>query len=37
LYDGPVDCLKKLYRANGLAGVFKGQLATVWRDGVGYG
>ncbi len=37
LYAGPVDCVRKLYAANGLRGVFKGQLATVWRDGVGYG
>lgn len=37
LYAGPIDCVRKLYAANGIAGVFKGQLATVWRDGVGYG
>ncbi len=37
LYSGPLDCVKKLYAANGVAGVFKGQMATIWRDGVGYG
>lgn len=37
LYNGPLDCVKKLYAANGVAGVFKGQLSTIWRDGVGYG
>ncbi|KAJ9106795.1 hypothetical protein QFC20_003979 [Naganishia adeliensis] len=37
LYNGPLDCIKKLYAANGIAGVFKGQLSTIWRDGVGYG
>ncbi|KAJ9123385.1 hypothetical protein QFC22_001584 [Naganishia vaughanmartiniae] len=37
LYNGPLDCVRKLYAANGLAGVFKGQVSTIWRDGVGYG
>ncbi|CAD6569635.1 MAG: hypothetical protein TREMPRED_005358 [Tremellales sp. Tagirdzhanova-0007] len=37
LYDGPLDCAVKLYRAAGLGGVFKGQVSTMWRDGLGYG
>lgn len=37
LYKGPLDCVKKLYQGNGIAGVFKGQVPTLWRDGVGYG
>jgi solute carrier family 25 carnitine/acylcarnitine transporter 20/29 len=37
LYNGPLDCVKKLYQANGIAGIYKGQVSTIWRDGVGYG
>lgn len=37
LYNGPLDCARKLYAQNGIAGVFKGQVATMWRDGLGYG
>lgn len=37
LYNGPLDCVRKLYAQAGLAGIFKGQVPTVWRDGVGYG
>ena len=37
LYNGPLDCAVKLYKRGGLAGVFKGQVSTMWRDGVGYG
>ena len=37
LYNGPLDCARKLWAAKGLGGVFKGQVATMWRDGLGYG
>lgn len=37
LYDGPLDCAKKLYAREGLKGVFKGQVPTILRDGIGYG
>ncbi|EJT48906.1 hypothetical protein A1Q2_08033 [Trichosporon asahii var. asahii CBS 8904] len=37
LYNGPLDCVRKLYGQGGLPGVFKGQAATMLRDGVGYG
>jgi len=37
MYQGPLDCAKKLYRAHGIKGIFQGQVPTVWRDGVGYG
>lgn len=37
LYAGPLDCVRKLYALGGLPGVFKGQAATMLRDGVGYG
>lgn len=37
LYSGPLDCARKLYGTAGIAGVFKGQVSTIWRDGLGYG
>lgn len=37
LYSGPWACAVALYRQGGLAGVFKGQVSTIWRDGLGYG
>lgn len=37
LYEGPLDCAMKLYRANGLRGIFQGQVPTIWRDGLGSG
>ncbi|WOO76719.1 putative mitochondrial carrierc [Vanrija pseudolonga] len=37
LYNGPLDCARKLWAHGGPRGLFKGQVATMWRDGVGYG
>ncbi|WVF67581.1 hypothetical protein IAT40_002339 [Kwoniella sp. CBS 6097] len=38
VYAGPADCAVKLYKnGGGLKGIFKGQVPTMWRDGVGYG
>ncbi|UOH83011.1 hypothetical protein LQV05_005724 [Cryptococcus neoformans] len=38
MYNGPLDCAIKLYKSGGgLKGVFKGQVPTMLRDGVGYG
>ncbi|GMK53699.1 hypothetical protein CspeluHIS016_0102850 [Cutaneotrichosporon spelunceum] len=37
LYNGPLDCVRKIFAQNGLPGVFKGQVSTVCRDGFGYG
>ncbi|WWC90590.1 uncharacterized protein L201_005526 [Kwoniella dendrophila CBS 6074] len=38
LYNGPLDCAVKLYKqGGGLKGIFKAQVPTIWRDGVGYG
>lgn len=37
LYNGPLDCIKKIYQANGIRGIFKGQVSTILRDGIGYG
>lgn len=32
LYNGPIDCAKKLYRQGGLASIYKGTAATLMRD-----
>ncbi|KAF9793220.1 mitochondrial carrier [Thelephora terrestris] len=37
LYAGPWDAFKKIYRANGIAGIYKGQVATLCREASGYG
>ncbi|WVN86295.1 uncharacterized protein L203_101458 [Cryptococcus depauperatus CBS 7841] len=37
MYNGPLDCAAKLYKNGGLGGLFKAQVSTMWRDGVGYG
>ncbi|KAL0089339.1 mitochondrial carrier domain-containing protein [Phycomyces blakesleeanus] len=36
-YKGPVDCIKQIYSAHGLAGIYKGQAITVLREFQGYG
>lgn len=36
LYDGMVDCAKKLYRTGGISSVFRGWEATLLRDVPGY-
>ncbi|KAI0032884.1 mitochondrial carrier [Vararia minispora EC-137] len=37
LYDGPFDAIRKIYRAHGLKGIFKGQNVTFLREATGYG
>ncbi|KAG8960705.1 Mitochondrial carrier protein ymc2 [Tulasnella sp. 419] len=37
LYNGPWDAIKKIYRAHGIQGIYKGQVATLAREAVGYG
>ena len=37
LYEGPLDCARKLYRAHGIRGIFQGQVPTICRDGLGTG
>lgn len=37
LYSGPLDCAAQLIKSNGLPGLFKGQVPTMFRDGIGYG
>lgn len=32
LYDGMIDCAKKLYRTGGLSSIFRGWEATLLRD-----
>lgn len=32
VYDGPVDCAKKLYKQGGLASIYRGSGATLLRD-----
>lgn len=36
-YRGPLDVVRSLYAQGGVPAVFKGQGATMLRDGVGYG
>ncbi|EMD33691.1 hypothetical protein CERSUDRAFT_117772 [Gelatoporia subvermispora B] len=36
-YAGPWDAIKKIYSAHGIAGIYKGQVVTLWREAVGYG
>ncbi|XP_066601610.1 mitochondrial carnitine/acylcarnitine carrier protein [Prorops nasuta] len=31
-YNGPVDCIKKLYKEGGLRSIYKGSFATLLRD-----
>ena len=37
LYAGPWDAVKKIYSSNGIAGIYKGQVATLIREASGYG
>ncbi|KAI0733037.1 mitochondrial carrier [Fomitopsis betulina] len=36
-YAGPWDAIKKIYSAHGVAGIYKGQVVTLWRESLGYG
>ncbi len=37
IYSGPVDAIKKILASHGIAGIYKGQVATLTREAVGYG
>jgi solute carrier family 25 (mitochondrial carnitine/acylcarnitine transporter), member 20/29 len=37
VYNGPFDAMKKIYSAHGIAGIYKGQVATLIREASGYG
>lgn len=32
-----MDAIKKIYSNYGIAGIYKGQVVTLWREAVGYG
>ncbi|PVG02470.1 putative YMC1-protein of the mitochondrial carrier family [Serendipita vermifera] len=36
LYNGPFDAIKKIAAEKGIQGLYKGQVATLWREGPGY-
>ena len=36
-YEGPVDCLRKIYRVEGFRGVFRGFGLTAWRETPSFG
>uniref|UniRef100_A0A1D1XJX6 Putative mitochondrial carrier C4G9.20c n=1 Tax=Anthurium amnicola TaxID=1678845 RepID=A0A1D1XJX6_9ARAE len=31
-YDGPIDCIRKIYSSHGIKGIYKGQLITMVRE-----
>ncbi|KAJ4269865.1 hypothetical protein NW762_001534 [Fusarium torreyae] len=37
LYNGPWDCVSKIYRHSGIAGIYRGQVVTLLREFHGYG
>lgn len=37
LFNGPIDCTKKLYLSSGLQGIYKGLLPTLIRESIGLG
>ncbi|KAJ2772622.1 Mitochondrial carrier protein ymc2 [Coemansia nantahalensis] len=36
-YRGPGDCIAQIYRGHGIAGIYRGQAATMLRELSGYG
>ncbi|CAG9941331.1 unnamed protein product [Clonostachys rosea f. rosea IK726] len=38
LYDGPLDCIRKLGAHKGvLSGIYRGEVVTIWREAFAYG
>ena len=37
MYAGPLDAIRKIYSAHGIAGIYKGQMVTLLREATGYG
>jgi solute carrier family 25 carnitine/acylcarnitine transporter 20/29 len=37
LFNGPLDCAKKVYQSSGIKGIYKGLTPTLFREGVGLG
>jgi solute carrier family 25 carnitine/acylcarnitine transporter 20/29 len=36
VYRGPLDAFRKIYASHGIRGIYKGQVATLYREAVGY-
>ncbi|KAG8767884.1 Mitochondrial carrier protein ymc2 [Serendipita sp. 411] len=36
MYKGPLDAVRKIFAEKGIAGLYKGQIPTLWREGPGY-
>ncbi|KNC96212.1 uncharacterized protein SPPG_08365 [Spizellomyces punctatus DAOM BR117] len=37
IYKGPLDCMRQIYRTNGLRGFYRGLACTLWRETPSYG
>lgn len=37
LYNGPWDCIRKISSHSGIAGIYRGQVVTLYREFHGYG
>lgn len=37
IYSGPGDAVRKILSQHGIAGLYKGQVATLYREAIGYG
>ena len=35
-YNGTVDAVRSIYRGHGMAGIYRGTVATLWRDSFGF-
>ena len=36
IYSGPLDAVRKISSSYGITGIYKGQVATLWREAIGY-
>ena len=36
-YKGPIDAIRRISSQHGIAGLYKGQGITVWREAIGFG
>src|SRR5947207_4927563 len=37
LYNGPRDCIRKIYSIDGIKGIYRAQVPTILREGQAYG
>jgi solute carrier family 25 (mitochondrial carnitine/acylcarnitine transporter), member 20/29 len=37
LYNGPFDCIRKIYNVDGIKGIYRAQVPTILREGQGFG